>query len=270
MDSGILTFLHWPRLSYKGRVKVCKNSVHAGNSLKPFQVPSSKFQKPTSPRLHPPPSMDLARSLMGEVDRTPKASGSSSDEEEVQIDNTSAPPSLRLTSVLMDRHWVFEEVLYIKGAGASLSRSELQSAVSGAKGVPDCRVCVCFFDEDELSHPTCEGRLGAAGHPRGDVVGVWSTQYRPANFRRQSRKWKKIERRMEGMPRRWYLVTAIRKDGLLDDERDQHLSAEEAIERPKTPDPEEEAYQKMWLPPMFDERKKLTLKEQYAQGKGGG
>ena len=90
---------------------------------------------------------------------------------------------------------------------------------------------VCFFDEDELSHPICNERLGPAGPLTGDVVSVWCTKYQPAAFRRCSRKWVKIKKRMDTLPARWYLVTAIRKDALLDDERDQHLSAEEVIEK---------------------------------------
>ena len=110
-----------------------------------------------------------------------------------------------------------------------MSRGELREAVADAKGVEEGRVTVCFFDEDELSHPLCVDKLGAAGMPSGDIVSVWKTDYMPAAFRRYSRKWVKIKKRMDGMPARWYLVMAIRKDGLLDDERDQHLSAEEVI-----------------------------------------
>ena len=128
-----------------------------------------------------------------------------------------------------------------------------------------CRVDVCFFDEDELSHATISDpeKLGGAGLPKGDVVSVWATSYLPAPFRQYSRKWKKIKAMQEAMPKRWYLVTAIRKDGLLDDERDQHLSAEEVIvEAPKKSAKELEE-ENMWLPPSFDYRKEKSLKDKY-------
>ena len=64
------------------------------------------------------------------------------------------------------------------------------------------------------------------------------------------------------MPARWYLVTAIRKDGLLDDEADQHLSAEEVKEVAVTLSAEEEKDKTMWIPPSFDSRGILTLKQQ--------
>ena len=56
---------------------------------------------------------------------------------------------------------------------------------------------------------------------------------------------------MDAMPARHYLVTAIRKDGLLDDVRHQHLSAEEV--KPKV---EEQLSllkkeEDVWLPPSF-------------------
>ncbi|GMI15618.1 hypothetical protein TrVE_jg45 [Triparma verrucosa] len=212
--------------------------------------------------------MDIARQLMGEIDQSydPNAKDVDSEEEAFEIDETSAPKGMRLQEILMDRHWVFEEVLWIKGAGGNLSRQELGEAVAAAKGVSESRVDVCFFDEDELSHATITDteKLGAAGMPQGDVVSVWATKYKPANFRRYSRKWKKIEARQKELPKRWYLVTAIRKDGLLDDERDQHLSAEEVIVPPVTLTAGELEEKNRWLPPKFDYRQKLTLKEQYA------
>ena len=104
---------------------------------------------------HVPPSattMDFAREFMGDIDHDydPNATQENPDEELLEMDNTLAPPGLRLAEVLMDRHWVFEEVLWISGAGSNLSRQELASAVADAKGVDDSRVDVCFFDEDEV------------------------------------------------------------------------------------------------------------------------
>jgi hypothetical protein len=92
---------------------------------------------------------------------------------------------------------------------------------------------------------------------------VWCTKYKPAAFRRYSRKWVKIKKRMDGLPKRWYLVTAIRKDALLDDERDQHLSAEEVVEKVPEKSAAELLEESRWLPPQFDYRKKKLLKEQY-------
>ncbi|GMH73378.1 hypothetical protein TrRE_jg3838 [Triparma retinervis] len=176
--------------------------------------------------------MDIAKQFMGEIDHEMPGDASDPDEETVMVDSTSAPTSTPpLSEVLLDRHWVFEEVLWIKGSSTNMSRSELQETVADAKGVDLSRVMVCFFDEDELSHPVVTEKLGAAGPPAGDVVTVWCTKYKPAAFRRYSRKWVKIKKRMDGLPKRWYLVTAIRKDALLDDERDQHLSAEEVVEK---------------------------------------
>ncbi|GMH48374.1 hypothetical protein TL16_g00278 [Triparma laevis f. inornata] len=213
--------------------------------------------------------MDIARQMMGEIDQSydPNSQEVDSDSELIEIDETSAPSGMRLQEILMDRHWVFEEVLWIKGAAGNLSRQELGAAVADAKGVPEDKVDVCFFDEDELSHATITDteKLGAAGMPTGDVVSVWATKYKPANFRRYSRKWKKIEARQKKIPKRWYLVTAIRKDGLLDDERDQHLSAEEVHVEEVQLSKEDLEEQNRWLPPSFDYRKVKSLKEQYAK-----
>ncbi|GMI25083.1 hypothetical protein TeGR_g12414, partial [Tetraparma gracilis] len=85
--------------------------------------------------------------------------------------------------------------------------------------------------------------------------------YAPASHKRYSRKWVKIKKKMDSMPARWYLVTAIRKDGLLDDERDQHLSAEEEKEAIVPLSADELREKTMWLPPAFDHRQDLSLKE---------
>ena len=140
--------------------------------------------------------MDIARQLMGEIDHEMYGDASDPDEEEVMVDNTSAPtsvpplkevrldkgggqrneqrtlcstlaniipivasiifaffPHLSLRSpppppppppipcsspsmqILMDRHWTFEEVLWIKGSSTNMSRVELQETVADAKGV---------------------------------------------------------------------------------------------------------------------------------------
>ena len=117
----------------------------------------------------------------------------------------------------------------------------------------------------QLSHPTISDPelLGGAGLPKGDVVSVWATSYLPAPFRRYSRKWKKIKAKQDAMPKRWYLVTAVRKDGLLDDERDQHLSAEEVIVKEPEKTKEELEDQNRWLPPAFDYRNDKSLKDKY-------
>ena len=147
--------------------------------------------------------MDFAKQFMG-VDFSTSEETSGLDENIVEIETTNAPQHLSLHQVLLDRHWVFEEVLYIKGGSTNLSRLELQEAVAETKEVDMDRVDVCFFDEDELSHAlvTDETRLGAAGLPKGDVVCIWKTKYKPANFRLYSKKWRKIEKRMNEMPAR--------------------------------------------------------------------
>jgi hypothetical protein len=213
--------------------------------------------------------MDAMREFMGDVDHSydPNAVAEDPDEDTVEIDNTLAPSGMSIKEVLMDRHWTFEEVLFIKGSSTHLSRKELQETVADAKGVDLSRVDVCFFDEDDLTHPLVAENMLAAGPPQGDVVCVWCTKYAPAAHKRYSRKWAKIKSKMDTMPRRWYLVTAIRKDGLLDDEADQHLSAEEVIEEVKVLSLEEEKDKNMWIPPAFDDRNKLTLKQQLIKEK---
>ena len=199
--------------------------------------------------------------MMGEIDHDGAKEHSDSDYDEVELDATLAPPTMHLSEILMDRLWTFEEVLWIRGASTHLSRQELIEAVSDAKEVDEERVDCCFFDEDELSHPTVPTEmLGAAGESRGDVVCIWKTKYEPAPHRKYSRKWKKIKKRMDAMPARWYMITAIRKDGLLDDEAKaatmsaEYVSPEELAERNKPPVTEEDT---MWLPPAFDERGKV-------------
>jgi len=128
-------------------------------------------------------------------------------------------------------------------------------------------VDVCFFDEDDLTHPLLSANMLAAGPPKGDVVCVWRAKYPPAAHKRYSRKWVKIKKKMETMPARWYLVSAIRKDGLLDDVRDQHLSAEEVIAEPVVLSLEDQRDATMWIPPAFDERNKLSLKDQLIKDK---
>lgn len=176
-------------------------------------------------------------------------------EEEVEIEETPKPASYTLRSILQSRHWSFSEVLYIRGASTHLSRSELISSVASAKGVTEDRVDCCFFDESDLSHAVAGGdKLGAAGEARGDVVCVWRTDYKPADHKRYSRKWVKTKAKMDAMPARHYLVTAIRKNGLLDDEREQHLSAslapakaEDGAKKKKKKEEDED----VWLPPAF-------------------
>lgn len=108
--------------------------------------------------------MDIAREFMGDIDHEydPNAS-ENPDEELLEMDNTLAPPGLRLAEVLMDRHWVFEEVLWISGSSSNLSRQELAEAVADAKGVDESRVDVCFFDEDEVRPWKGIGEGGRAG-----------------------------------------------------------------------------------------------------------
>ena len=84
--------------------------------------------------------MDIAREFMGDIDHAYDPDAKSDDGAELlEMDNTVAPPGLRLTEILMDRHWVFEEVLWISGAESNLSRQELAEAVADAKGVDESR-----------------------------------------------------------------------------------------------------------------------------------
>jgi len=78
--------------------------------------------------------MDAMRDFMGTIDQEydPNAPGASDDgpNELITIDNTLAPKGTTLTEKLMDRHWTFEEVLFIKGSSTSMSRQELQVQAS--------------------------------------------------------------------------------------------------------------------------------------------
>jgi hypothetical protein len=161
--------------------------------------------------------MDFARQFMGEIDRDGAKNTDHAAAEEIEILETEAPSHIVIRSLLNDRRWVFEEVLWVKGASNHLSRDELQDAVAAAKGVESERVDVCFFTEEDLSHPLIQGNagpLGAAGDAKGDIVCIWKTKYEPASFKQYSRKWLKIKKKIDSLPARWYLVTAIRKDGL--------------------------------------------------------
>jgi len=197
--------------------------------------------------------MDFARDLMGGPDHTYHGDGPPVDpnEEQIIFDDTQAQGDSELKCSLLERKWTFEEVLWIRGSSSVLTRQELCTAVSEAKGVPVERVECCFFDEDELSHPTLPAEmLGAAGPPGGDVVCIWATKYKPATHVRQSRKWLKIKKKLENTPARKYLITAIRQNALADDGYDES-EPEEGKEEVKQI---EEEY--VWMPPGFADSNK--------------
>jgi hypothetical protein len=196
--------------------------------------------------------MDFARQFMGEIDKNGAKNTDHAAAEQIEILPTEAPARLVIRSLLSDRRWVFEEVLWVKGATNHLSRDELQEAVADAKGIASERVDVCFFTEEDLSHPLLQGDagpLGAAGDSKGDVVCIWKTKYEPAAFKQYSRKWLKIKKKIDSLPARWYLVTAIRKDGLSN-------HAETASEVDESEKRDElaliEAEPDEWMPPNYE------------------
>ncbi|GMI59572.1 hypothetical protein ScalyP_jg11249 [Parmales sp. scaly parma] len=194
--------------------------------------------------------MDFAKSFMGEIDHEYHGDGEAEDpnKENIIFDNTLAPEDMKLKCSLLERKWTFNEVVWIRGSSSVLTRQELCEAVSDSKGVPVDRVECCFFDEDELSHPTVGlEMLGAAGAPGGDVVCVWAAKYEPANHVRQSRKWVKIKKKLENMPSRKYLITAIRENALADDGYDESIPEDEVADVKAI---EEEH---VWMPPAYDE-----------------
>jgi hypothetical protein len=214
------------------------------------------------PSRHPltqqPPftSLPSLQKLMGEINH-----GEKDEDEDVELDSTEPPPQTQIGAILLDRRWVFDEVLWIRGSSTHLSRQELIEAVADAKGVEEDRVDCCFFDEDELSHSTVPiEKMGAAGQSKGDVVCIWKTKYDPAPHRKYSRNWNKIKKKQDKIPARWYMITAIRKDGLLDDVRMAETLSAEYVDPNKVAEiertPEETEEMTMWLPPKFDERNK--------------
>ena len=194
--------------------------------------------------------MDFAKDFMGTIDHEYHGDGPAEDKnkETIIFDDTQATLDSDLKASLVERKWTFSEVLWIRGSSTVLTRQELCLAVSDAKGVSVDRVECCFFDEDELSHPTLPPEmLGAAGPPGGDVVCVWATKYKPANHVRQSRKWLKIKKKLENTPARKYLITAIRQNALADDGYDESVPDSEVDEVKAL----EEEY--VWMPPGYDD-----------------